>query len=144
MEDSVPAGATPGADNGDAWNWISSNPTPFSGALAHQSAIAAGEHQHFFSGATATLSIGTGDILYAYVYLDPNNLPDEIMLQWNDGSWEHRAYWGADSLGYGVEGTASRVYMGPLPAAGQWVQLKIPARLVNLGLFQTRAWRIRV
>jgi len=60
-------------------------------------------------------------------------MPSEIMLQWNDGSsWEHRAYWGADMLGYGVENTASRHYAGPLPAAGQWVQLKVPTSQVGL------------
>ena len=49
-------------------------------------------HQHYFSNATAPLSIGTGDVLYA---LDsgPRNPPSEMMLQWNDGSWDHRAYW---------------------------------------------------
>ena len=45
------------------------------------------------------------------------------MLQWNDGSWEHRAYWGANTISYGSDGTASRHYMGPLPAAGQWARL---------------------
>ncbi len=132
VDDTVPAGATQGADGGDSWNWVSSNPTPFSGTLAHQSVVAAGEHQHFFSGATATLSISAGDVLYAYVYLDPANPPSEIMLQWNDGSWQHRAYWGADTLGFGVDGTVSRHYMGALPAAGQWVQLKVPASQVGL------------
>jgi len=132
VDDTVPAGATSGADGGDSWNWVSSNPVPFSGATAHQSAIASGSHQHYFDNATATLAIGTGDVLYAYVYLDPNNPPSEVMLQWNDGTWEHRAYWGANSLGYGTDGTASRHYMGPLPALGQWVQLKVPASQVNL------------
>jgi hypothetical protein len=132
VDDSVPAGATAGADSGDSWNWISSNPTPYSGSLAHQSALAAGEHQHFFSGASSTLTISTGDVLYAYIYLDPANMPSEVMLQWNDGSWEHRAYWGGNSLGYGLDGTPSRQYMGALPAAGQWVQLRVPASSVNL------------
>jgi hypothetical protein len=54
------------------------------------------------------------------------------MLQWNDGSWEHRAYWGANSLDYGIDGTPTRRYMGALPAPGQWVQLKVPASQVNL------------
>jgi len=55
------------------------------------------------------------------------------MLQWNDGSsWEHRAYWGANSLGYGTDGTVSRRHMGALPATGQWVQLQVPASQVNL------------
>jgi hypothetical protein len=130
--DALPTGATGGGDGGDSWNWVSSNPSPFSGSAAHQSAIAAGSHQHYFAGATATLSIGTGDTLYAYVYLDPANPPSEVELQWNDGTWEHRAYWGANSLGYGIDGTAGRRYMGALPATGQWVQLRVPASQVGL------------
>ena len=132
VDDAIPAGASASADGGDSWNWITSNPAPFSGATAHQSSLAAGSHQHFFDNATATLSIGTGDVLYAYVYLDPANPPSEVMLQWNNGTWEHRAYWGANSIGYGTDGTPTRHYMGPLPPLGQWVQLKVPASLVNV------------
>jgi len=133
VDDSVPAGADTGSDGGDSWNWVSSNPTPFSGSLEHQSAFVQGFHQHYFINANETLSIGTGDVLYAYVYLDPTAMPSEIMLQWNDGTgWEHRAYWGSDQLSNGVDGTPGRRYIGPLPAAGQWVQLKVPASQVNL------------
>ncbi len=132
VDDSVPAGATAAADGGDAWNWVSSNPSPNTGALSSQSTIAAGTHQHFFTGATATLPIVTGDTLYAYVNLDAGNPPSEIMLQWNDGSWEHRAYWGNNSIGFGTDGTVSRKYMGALPAPGQWVRLNVPASQVGL------------
>ena len=132
VEDSVPAGAVTASDGGDAWNWISSNPPPYAGALAHQSLLASGEHQHYFYGATATLAVGVGDTLFTYVYLDPANLPSEVMLQWNDGSWEHRAYWGANLIGWGTDGTVSRRYMGPLPATGQWVRLAVPAAQMGL------------
>ena len=54
------------------------------------------------------------------------------MLQWNDGSWEHRAYWGANQITWGVDGTTSRRFMGALPATGQWVRLDIPAAQVGL------------
>jgi len=131
VEDSLPAGAIPDGI-AEGWNWVSTNPPPFSGAVANQSNIVAGLHQHFFYGATATLTINTGDKLMAYVYIDPANLPSEIMLQWNDGTWEHRAYWGANLIGWGVDGTNSRRYMGPLPPAGQWVRLEVPASLVGL------------
>src|SRR5256714_13672906 len=132
VDDAVPAGALPASDGGDAWNWISSNPTPYSGTQAHQSVLAGGEHQHYFYNATTTLAVAVGDSLFAYVYLDPVNPPSEVMLQWNDGSWEHRAYWGANLLGWGTEGSVSRRYMGVLPATGQWVRLSVPASQVGL------------
>jgi RHS repeat-associated protein len=96
------------------------------------SIIAAGEHQHFFYNATQTLQVNAGDRLYAYVYLDPANVPQEVMLQWNDGTWEHRAYWGANDIPWGTDGTESRLYMGPLPAAGGWVRLEVPASSLGL------------
>ncbi len=48
------------------------------------------------------------------------------------GLVEHRAYWGADSVPWGTDGTDSRRYMGALPAAGGWVRLEVPAALVGL------------
>src|SRR5439155_1532618 len=103
-----------------------------SGTRDHQSRLGGGVHQHFFNWATATLTIKTGETLYAYIYLDPNNLPSEAMLQWTDGSWEHRAYWGEDNIDEGLNGTTSRHYAGPLPAAGQWARLEVSARQVGL------------
>jgi hypothetical protein len=128
VEDTTPAGATLVG----SWNWSSSNPTPFSGTLATQSDLASGGHQQYFYGATDMLTVNTGETLIAYVYLDPVNTPSEVMLQWNDGSWDHRAYWGANNISYGVDGTDSRRFIGSLPASGQWVRLEVPASLVGL------------
>ncbi len=135
VEDSIPAGATTVSGG---WNWISSGPSPASGAAAHQSALMAGGQQHFFSGAADRLTVNAGDKLITYVYLDPQNPPSEIMLQWFDAGapgteWEHRAYWGANTITtLGTDGTDSRRYMGPLPPAGQWVPLEVPASQVGL------------
>jgi hypothetical protein len=129
----VPAGATTGADGGDTWDWVSNNPAPNLAPLDQQSAIASGEHQAYFYDAGATLLVSANSTFYAYVYLDPANVPNEVMLQWYDGTgWEHRAYWGADDIAYGTPGTVSRYYAGPLPAAGQWAQLEVPAGAVGL------------
>jgi RHS repeat-associated protein len=38
--------------------------------------------------------------------------------------WEHRAYWGANDIGWGTDGTGSRRNMGPIPAAtNTWLEL---------------------
>ena len=133
VEDAVPGGASTGADGGDGWTWVSSNPAPYSGTQAHQSNIAVGaEHQHYFNNANGP-PISAGDIIYTYVYLDPANPPAEVMLQFNAaGSWEHRAYWGANNLNWGTDGTISRQYIGALPATGTWVRLEVPAADVGM------------
>src|SRR6185437_13552480 len=65
FDDALPLGAI--ADwNVDTWNWTSSSPYPESGTRAHQSALAAGLHQHMFTSAAQTMSVATGDILYTY------------------------------------------------------------------------------
>ncbi len=96
------------------------------------------------------MAIKSGDTLYAYIYLDPNNPPQEVMLQWNDGDWNQRAYWGQNLINWGTNGTTSRRYMGRLPAGGGWVRLEVPAAHVGLAgktvnglaftLYGGRAW----
>jgi C1A family cysteine protease len=128
VEDAMPVGASPSG----TWSWVGAAPAPYSGAKAHQEAAASGSHQHYFTGATETLALEAGDIIFTYVYLDAASTPTEVMLQFNDGDWEHRAYWGANSIGWGTDGTESRRYMGALPATGQWVRLEVPASQVGL------------
>lgn len=106
---------------------------PFSSTKAHLSDSFTGLHQHLFTGATSPLIVQPGDRLTAYLYLDPDRLPREVMLQWATiEGWNHRAYWGKSLIDWGEEGTASRRFMGPLPASGEWVRLEVPAALVGL------------
>ena len=150
VDGALPAGATPEVSGGDRWDWISSDPAPPSAARAHRSNNVSGLHEHWFTGATATLALAANDSLFAWVYLDPQNPPSEIMLMWNDGtSWGHRAYWGANTITYGQDGSAERFHAGALPPAGRWTRLSVPARAVGLerrtvngmgfGLFNGRA-----
>jgi hypothetical protein len=132
VDDATPTSAQLGADGGDSWQWVSSNPAPYSGQLAHQSAIASGMHQHYFDWAGNQLYVTPGNDIFTYVYLDPTNVPSEVLLEWNDGTWDHRAYWGTNAINSGTNGTPSRYYMGPLPTTGQWQALIVPASLVNL------------
>lgn len=104
-----------------------------SGTQSHTEPRVNGFTQHYFANATQTITPGVGDALFTYVLIDPCNPPQEIMLQWSDGpSWEHRAYWGANVINGGTDGTNSRRRMGDLPIAGQWVRLEVPASQVGM------------
>ena len=132
IEDALPAGAVPdGTSKADSWKWISKPEPVFSGNLAHTQGgneQGPGVRQHFFERAEHPLKVGPNDVLFTYVYLDPKNPPKEIMLQWFfQNSFEHRAYWGEDSITWGQNFSASRLPKGPLPKLGEWVRLEVIA-----------------
>lgn len=127
IEDSLP----PGVARQDGWNFVGA-PNPVYSGETVTTRTAQGLSQHYFEGASQPLKVAEGDVLFAYVYLDPNNPPKEIMLQFNDGSWEHRAFWGGDHIEWGNTGTPSRLHRGVLPALGEWVRLEVPAAEVGL------------
>jgi hypothetical protein len=134
LEDELPEGAVPaGTGDADAWKWVSKPDAPvFSGQRAHTQGGKGEQRQHHFIGATKPLRVGPDDVLFTYVFLDPKEPPREIMLQWNNGSWDQRAYWGEDLIPYGEANTPSRRRFGALPATGQWVRLEVSAREVGI------------
>ncbi|HEY5914357.1 MAG TPA: LamG-like jellyroll fold domain-containing protein [Verrucomicrobiae bacterium] len=135
VDDDTPSGGDLITYGGDSWAtaWVTANPAPFSGRRALQSALATGWHQLGVQNVFPGIWVGPGDKLFAYVYLDSAHLPSEVMLQWQtDSSWEHRAFWGLDRI-IGADTTTPRnLYMGPVPAAGQWIRLEVPASDVAL------------
>lgn len=149
LEDASPQGCYQYTAGGDTWNWVTSwsdgvgwnggTVYPYSGEKMRVTANTTNTiHQHFFERAVSVIRPGTGDVLYAYVNLDPTKPPSEVMLQFytlgNNGTYgrEHRAYWGANNIAYGTDGTVSRTNLGALPPAGQWVRLQVPASVVGL------------
>ena len=71
--------------------------------------------------------------LVAHVWLDPDNPPDQVMIQFHQpGDWEHRIFWGADHVVWGQLNTTSRHRAGDLPALGEWVRLEFDPALVGL------------
>ena len=79
------------------------------------------------------LRIPTNGTIFAHCFLDPENPPEAIMLQFHVNGWNHRAVWGAhEKIGWGKEGTHQRVVMGKLPQTGKWVELKFPASEIGL------------
>ena len=127
IEDSVPEGGR--AQGG--WEFVTKPKPVFSGEKS-STRTATGLSQHFFDQAKSPLKIADGDVFFCYVYLDEKNPPKEIMLQFNDGSWDHRAYWGSDSIDWGKKDSPSRFSKGELPEKGKWVRLEVPVAEVGL------------
>jgi hypothetical protein len=131
IEDDVRGGKKDGQ-----WNLVekvADKPTHSGRRVREQSGD--GVVQHFAEGFARPQKLQKQDRLYAYVYLDPQNPPAEIMLQWDTGGsqWAHRAYWGKDLIPFGAIGSDAPDHrrLGDLPATGQWVRLE--ADLQKLG-----------
>jgi hypothetical protein len=122
--DKLPLGVT----QEGTWNWESVR-----NRQVHTEAPAFGTHRHSFSGDQVGHVIAPGDVLYAYVMIDPKNPPETILLQWQEGDkWEHGAYWGKNLIPEGKDNSPARRNMGALPQAGHWTRLEVPARQVDL------------
>jgi hypothetical protein len=125
FEDKIPAGSLPEG----TWQWD----LPAHQRHTHTEPAAAGTHGHWFQGASAGFQVHKGENLFTYVFIVPGQVPDTLMLQWHDGTgWEHRAYWGLDKIKLGKADSPGHRRMGPLPEAGKWVRLEVPAELVDL------------
>ncbi|MFV1964398.1 MAG: PSD1 and planctomycete cytochrome C domain-containing protein [Pirellulaceae bacterium] len=133
IEDGVPAGAnvsSEGSPDGK-WNFATAPLPVFSGERSSMG-TAEGRSQHFFEGAPKGPRIGKDDKLFAYVYLDGQDPPNQIMMQWNTGSWSHRAFWGENAIDWGKDGSAERRPMGDLPETDKWVRLEVDAAHVGI------------
>ena len=107
---------------------------PVPAGLLHRSALVQGLHQHVLEAAPTPLQVAPDGTLYAWVLIDREHPPQQLMLQFFAGSWEHRAYWGANRIGWGNDGTASRrLQSAELPPAGVWTRLAVPAADLGLG-----------
>ncbi|MCP4192355.1 MAG: DUF1553 domain-containing protein [Planctomycetaceae bacterium] len=133
LDDKLPEGAEVGGDGEDPWQFVkSSSDHPVWRGEKSTVRTADGLSQQFFTKATPPLRIGIHDRLFTYVYLDPENPPETVQLQFNDGSWDHRAYWGADKGHNAGKKGAANYRVGDLPELGKWVRLEVAAGAVGL------------
>jgi hypothetical protein len=134
IDDELPR-ASKASSDGSAqghWHFVSTPGSPvYSGRMSH-TRTGTGLTQHFIEQADPGLVVGQGDTFFAYVYLDPKNPPQEIMLQWNTNGWKHRAYWGENKIDWGADNTGERQRMGTLPELGRWIRLNVPINKVGL------------
>lgn len=133
IEDGTPPGAK--QEGNSPWEFVSApdHPVHTGTKSTRRDAGGAQMSQHFFTGAKPELKAGEGDKLFAYVYLDPKNPPKTVMLQFNvNGSWEHRGFWGEDTIAFGSGDVPGHRKMGDLPKTGEWVRLEVDAKHVGV------------
>ena len=135
IDDELPPGSVPIGNGSGAQKFVfvtGPDHPVYSGKRASRRS-SQGRGQHLIQNANPGLQLGADATLFSYVYLDPQNPPQQIMLQWNTGrSWDHRAYWGGDHIPWGKADTSSRRHQGPLPETGKWVRLEVKAAEVGL------------
>ena len=140
IDDVIPPGATArglSAPEAFPWRLAGNSPSPVSGLRMRESTAAPNAFfQHYFDDASAKASIELlpGDQLVSWVWIDPDNPPTELMMQWHAprGGWDHRAVWGTHAIGLGAEGTATKRRIGDLPKAGTWIRLEVDPSLLDL------------
>ena len=89
--------ATGGKSDGE-WQFITKDQGPVYSQLKSRRQQSSDFVQHLFDNAKDAVSVTDDTHFFAWVYLDPKNPPLAIMLQFNDGSWEHRAVWGSNHI----------------------------------------------
>jgi hypothetical protein len=129
FEDGFPTGAKPLSSGAPLCLVTRDEGEVLSGQVALKRS-AKGLEQDYFSGG-AEFVVPSGSKLFAHCYLDPENPPEAIMVQFHTSSWLHRAVWGEEGkIPFGKPGTTEKVSMGALPKTAEWVRLELdPARL---------------
>lgn len=88
--------------------------------------------QDYYQAGTSPLDVPQDPVFFVHVYLDPADMPEEVMIQFHSDGWKHRAVWGQDIIEFGTKGTTERHVAGPLPTPGQWVKLEVPGAAMGL------------
>jgi len=66
-------------------------------------------------------------------FIDPDDEPKAVMLQFYVGGWNHRGVWGLEgAIPFGQVRTPQNVRVGELPKPGEWVRLEVAAEKLGL------------
>ncbi len=127
-----------GGSNEGVWKFVTSEQGPVHSGNKSRRQSSEGLVQHLSQNAKSRIKVDKQTRFFAWVHLDPKNSPRSIMLQFNDGSWDHRAVWGSDDIDYGRKPESWDGYnrRGELPETGHWVRLEVSAVDVGLAVGQ--------
>lgn len=131
FEDTFPAGANLGVA-GAKTEFVTAETGPvFSGRKALKR-TAKGVAQDFFSKG-GNFTVPPNGKISVQCYLDEDDPPVAVMLQFHTAGWNHRAVWGEEgAIPFGKVRTPERVRVGGLPELGKWVKLEVEAAKLGL------------
>jgi hypothetical protein len=133
LDDAAPPGAKLAGDGATPWQWGTFPAHPVYSGKRSMVRSGPGLHSHHFTDALNPVRILPEDKLFAYAWLEPRDAPRSIQLQFHDGTWLHRAYWGEDlCYGSGTPDGSSHLFAGPLPPLGRWTRLEVDAAKLGL------------
>jgi len=88
--------------------------------------------QDYYESGAGEFVVPVNPTFFLHVYLDVEDPPEEVMIQFHTAAWSHRALWGDDVIEFGAKGTTERFRAGDLPARGEWVKLEVPGEKMGL------------
>lgn len=126
MDDEFPSGGTLVVAGAPTEFVEGSEPAPISGTKVLKRTDG-GLAQDVWESKSNPVIVPDNGVLEASVWIDPNNAPRSIMVQFHREGWNHRAVWGDyEAINWGKVDSFERVHMGELPETGAWVQLQVP------------------
>ncbi len=127
VDDDFPEGAKIAAA-GAPLNWVTTQDgAPVKSGRRSIKRTGEGITQDYFDGIKKPFTVPTKGKIFAWVWLDPQNPPKAVMLQWHsEGNWKYRGAWGdKDLINFGTVNTPERLSLGELPKLGEWVKLEV-------------------
>lgn len=132
FDDEFPSGSRVSASPGHPTTFVTAESGRVLGGQKALKRVDKGLAQDVIEGAPP-LEIPPAGSLFAHVWIDPDDPPRTLMLQYFKGGWLHRAVWGDyDAIDWGARDTTERVLIGPLPESGQWARLEVEATRLGL------------
>jgi hypothetical protein len=133
FEDGFPAAANIQASGGPPLTLVDKQQGEvFSGQRAITRTAADVVAQDFFDRGGDFVVPGGGKF-FVHCFLDPDDPPQAIMIQFHAGGWKNRAVWGEqEKIPFGAPDTTEKVSMGDLPETGRWVKLEVDAAKIGL------------
>lgn len=126
FEDAFPEGAKAGVEGHPLQLVTKENGEVFSGNRAIRRK-APGRAQDYFTGGK-TFVVPRNGKFFVHCFLDPGDVPKQIMVQLHAGNWNYRATWGEQgNISFG-----KNVRIGDLPETGKWVRLEFDPGKIEL------------